>query len=140
MAYCSESDLQARFGAEEVADLLDRNNDSSPDSDALSSAQGNADATIDGYLNGRYDLPLSPVPTLITDIACNIVRYTLWSNNAPDEVRKRYEDSIARLKDIAKGVISLPSTSTKPETAGGIEYDADAEDNRLFTMSALSDF
>lgn len=140
MAYCSQSDLEARFGAQEVADLLDLDNDSSADTNRLSSAQGDADALIDGYLSGRYDLPLDTVPAIIVNLACNIVRYLLCGNNAPEEVRKRYEDSLKQLKDISNGVISLPSTTTKPETAGGISYDEDAYDNRVFTMDTLSDF
>jgi phage gp36-like protein len=140
MAYCSESDLKARFGDQEIDDLLDRDNDSSADTNALSSAQADCDAQIDGYLAAKYSTPLSPVPDIIVGIACNVVRYILWGNKAPEEVRKRYEDARAQLRDIARGVITLPSTSTQVETAGGIEYDEDAYDNRVFTMSTLEDF
>jgi phage gp36-like protein len=122
MAYCSESDLQARFGNEEIADLLDRDNDSSADTGALTSAQSDCDATIDGYISGRYDTPIDPVPTVIVNLASNIVRYILWGNRVPEEVRKRYEDSIKTLKDIQAGKFSLPADTTASESTGGIVY------------------
>lgn len=140
MSYCTEADLKARFGEQEIDDLLDRDNDSSADTNALASAQADSDAQIDGYLAAKYTTPLSPVPDIIVGIACNIVRYILWGNRAPEEVRKRFEDARSQLRDIARGTITLPSTSVQLETAGGIEYDEDAYDNRVFTMSTLSDF
>ena len=122
MAYCSESDLQARFGAEEVADLLDLDNDANPDSNRLTSAQSDCDATIDGYISGRYDVPLVSVPTVIINLASNIVRFLLWGNGAPEEVRKRYDDSIKTLKDIQSGKFNLPLDTTTSESTGGITY------------------
>lgn len=138
MSYCAEADLKARFGDREVDDLLDRDQDDTADTNALTSAQADCDALIDGYLAAKYTTPLSPVPSIIVGIACNVVRYMLYGNNAPEEVRKRYEDSLKQLKDISNGVITLPSDSvTQLETAGGIEY---VEPDRVFTMSSLSDF
>jgi phage gp36-like protein len=122
MAYATEANLQSRFGTQEIADLLDRDNNSTADTNALSSAQEDTDAIIDGYISGRYDTPLDPVPNVIVNIAANIVRYTLWGNNAPEEVRKRYEDSIKTLKDIQSGKFSLPADTTASESTGGIIY------------------
>lgn len=138
MAYCSESDLQARFGTEEIADLLDRDNNSSADTNALSSAQSDADALIDGYISGRYSTPLSTVPNVIVNVACNLVRYTLYSNNAPEEVRNRYKDSIQTLKDIQAGKFSLPVDEVETsESTGGIVYNDDY--TRRFDMTDTND-
>lgn len=137
MPYCTEANLQARFGEQEIADLLDRDNDDSADTGALASAQTDCDALINGYLAAKYTTPLDPIPDIVVGIACNVVRYILWGNGAPEEVRKRYEDSLKQLKDISNGVITLPSTSVVLETAGGIEY---VEPDRVFTMDSLSDF
>lgn len=138
MAYCSEAELQARFGAVEVADLLDRDNSGAADTNALSSAQADADALVDGYLAGRYVVPLETVPALILGISANLVRYILWGNNAPDEIRKRYEDSIARLKDIAAGKLNIPTEVLAASSdASGVEYYAD---DRVFTSDSLAGF
>ena len=140
MAYCSEADLKARFGDTEIDDLLDRDNDSSADTNALASAQTDTDAQIDGYLAARYSTPLTTVPDLVVGIACNICRYILWGNNAPEEVRRRFEDSRTQLRDIAKGTITLPTDEITPMTNGGGVSFVDTYDDRVFTMSTLSDF
>jgi len=138
MSYCAESDLKARFGEQEIDDLLDRDNSGAADTNALASAQTDCDALINGYLAAKYTTPLDPIPDLIVGIACNVCRYILWGNRAPEEVRKRYEDSLKQLKDISNGVITLPSDQVEQlETAGGISY---VEPDRVFTMSSLSDF
>lgn len=138
MAYCTEAELVARFGDVEVADLLDRDNSGTADTNALASAQTDADALIDGYLAGRYSVPLASAPALIVGIAANLVRYILWGNNAPEEIRKRYDDSIARLKDLSAGKLTIPAESLAPlDDAGGVDYYAD---ERIFTSTTLAGF
>lgn len=138
MAYCTQADLIARFGAE-ITELLDKDNSGSEDTNALASAISDADALIDSYIGGRYTVPLSaPIPALINAISCDVTRYKLWGNRAPEHVRQRYDDAVKSLTDIAKAVASLPLTDSAAATgAFGVSYD---EPDRLFTMSNLSDF
>jgi phage gp36-like protein len=109
MPYVTQAQLEQRFGETEVAQLLDRDRNGSADASALTAAQTGADALIDGYLRAAnaQDLPLSTVPSMVTDIAADIVRFKLWDKRAPEEVRKRYEDAIKRLQDIGRGLIKL---------------------------------
>jgi phage gp36-like protein len=139
VGYCNRDDLVQRFGAREIDDLLDRDNNGDDDTDTLQETIEDADALIDGYLGSRYAVPLETVPHLIRSISCDITRYKLWDDNAPDEVRKRYEDAVKQLRDIANGLISLPIDTPPSETggAGGIEYEAN---ERIFTMTTLADF
>ena len=71
-------------------------------------AENDAAGMIDGYLSSRYPLPLAVVPTMVTGWAADVTRYKLWSDRAPDEVRRRYEDALAQLKLLAQGTITLP--------------------------------
>lgn len=138
MSYTSRGELVHHFGEEEIAGLLDRDNDDTEDSGVLTHILSQTDSVIDGYLAALYETPLSPVPQLISCIAGDIARFYLYSNNVPEVVQKRYDDAIKQLKDIAKGLITLPSSQvTKLETAGGVEY---VETERVFTMTTLSDF
>lgn len=139
MTYCAKADLEKRFGTE-IAQLLDRNNDGTEDTGILDTALADTDAEINGYLQGGgYALPLSEVPDLVKAIACDIARYRLWDDRAPEEVRKRYEAAISRLRDIAKGVIRLPlSDGTAVEQTGGAPVYEEVE--RVFTASTLSGF
>lgn len=119
MAYITKAEMLKRFGGE-IDQLLDRDNDGSEDAGVFDDAEQDARALIDGYLATLYTLPLAETPNLIKELAADITRYELWDDRASEEVRKRYEDAIARLKDIAKGLMKLPdSTGTPIETAGG---------------------
>lgn len=107
MSYASLDDLVAAFGQAEVDQLLDRDGSGVHDPGVLEAALADADAEIDGYLVGRYALPLSPVPRLIVRIACDITRYRLWSVNASQEVRRRYEDARRLLDALRQGVVQI---------------------------------
>lgn len=126
--YCTRFDLVARFGSREVDDLLDRNNDQADDSQTLALTVADTDALIDGYLAARYAVPLSPVPQVVTALACDIVRLKLWDDHAPEEVRKRYDDALKVLTNYSKGVMVLVGAmgAVLPESTlssgGGIEF------------------
>lgn len=131
--YCTEQQFEARFGQREYADLLAGGH-------AYAQAENDAASMIDGYMAVRYTLPLLSVPAIVTGWAADITRFKLWDQRAPEEVRKRYEDAIAQLRDLAAGRIDLPpgvdgsAVSTDPLYIDG--YSAE----RVFTMCSLSGF
>ena len=139
MAYCAKSDLVQRFGQREIDDLLDRDNDGDDDASTLDSTIADADSLIDSYVSSKYQTPLDPVPQIIKYISCDITRFMLWDDNAPEEVRNRYNDAIARLKDIAKGMMKLPATAliSIANPSGGVDY---YEEERVFTRDSLAGF
>lgn len=138
MTYCTRADLEARFGAREIADLLDTEPNGTEDTGRLDGALADADALIDGYLATRYAVPIpAPVPPIVVGIACDLARLRLWDDNAPEEVRKRYDDAIKLLRDMSAGKASIPGASPATAEGGGIEY---AETERIFTMDSLRGF
>ena len=111
MAYLTVNDLQARYPAD--AYLL-------ADTDAVSAAIADAVAEADGYLAGRYSLPLPAVPPVLVGRLCDMARYRLWRDEASDEVRTRYRDAVAWLRDLSAGRAALvfaadPNTNLTPE-------------------------
>ena len=111
MAYLTVDDLQARYPAD--AYLL-------ADTDAVSAAIADAVAEADGYLAGRYSLPLPAVPPVLVGRLCDMARYRLWRDEASDEVRTRYRDAVAWLRDLSAGRAALvfaadPNTNLTPE-------------------------
>jgi phage gp36-like protein len=107
VSYITQQELTRRFGEDEVIQLTDRARTGAVDTDVLDQAIDDAGAEIDGYLAGRYRLPLDPVPRALVPLAANIVRYRLYDDAAPDEVRSRYEDAVKFLTALAKGQFSL---------------------------------
>lgn len=78
-----------------------------------------ASARIDGYLRGRYLLPLSsPYPAEIVACTTALAAYSVLSRRGFDphagtdaNVRVRYEDAISWLERIAQGKVNLAALS-----------------------------
>lgn len=111
MSYATRTDLEQRYGADEVSQR-----EAALPAGAVDRALADAGALIDGYLTGRYVLPLSPVPGNLEQVACAIARYNLLGDAVTDRARNDYTDAIAWLRDVQSGRVLLDS-SFKAESA-----------------------
>ncbi len=107
MAYCTQDDLITRYGEEELIQLTDATGAGVINADTVARAIADAAGEIDGYLAGRYSVPLSPVPKSIERIACDIARYYLYADQITEAVKKRYDDAVLFLRGIARGDIHV---------------------------------
>ncbi|QEW05654.1 gp436 family protein [Nitrincola iocasae] len=106
--YATTQDMINRFGEDELQLLTDRDGSLGAIADlVLDQAIADASAEIDGYLGGRYQLPLPTVPAVLTRICCDIARYLLHDEQAPEQLQKRYAEVVAFLRSLGKGEISL---------------------------------
>jgi len=82
-----------------------------------------ATSTINGYLAGRFVLPLVTVPDVIPRLAAEITRYFLYDEQPSELVTKRYEGAVKTLEQISKGIISLglDSNTESPVVDTGAE-------------------
>lgn len=107
--YASTDNMLSRFGEQDLI-LLTERVDSVPgeiNQALLSQALIDASAEIDGYIVGRYSLPLVTVPTVLERNCCDIARYFLYGDRAPEQVEKRYQAVVKFLTSVSKGDISL---------------------------------
>lgn len=133
MPYITDADFEKAFGSAELEDLTRDDND-------FARAELAASGLIDGYLASRYALPLANVPAMVKGWALDIARYRLWDEQAPEEVRRRYEDALAQLKDVAKGLIALPPDAAGlPPATSGVYFDG-YSDERIMTSDNLKAF
>lgn len=117
MTYATQLDLENAFGAAEILHLADRDGDGVAEAAVLNAILARADALIDGYLAGRYAVPVAaPVPMTLVATAGDLARYWLYDDAAPERIREAYEDAIAWLRDVAAGRIglNLPATGANP--------------------------
>ncbi len=129
--YITDAEFEQAFGQTEAADLLADGND-------FAKAELAAGSLINGYIAGRYPVPLASTPELVKGWALDITRYRLWDDHAPEEVRRRYEDALAQLKLLADGKISLPIADAEP--TGG-QFVTDHYSNcRVFDECSLRGF
>lgn len=107
--YASQSDLELRFGLDELIQLTDRASPPTGGVDAavLAHALAAAASEIDGYISMVYARPLVAVPPRLVDLACDIARYHLYTHAAPDLVVERYKSAIAFLRLVSSGDASL---------------------------------
>ena len=140
MGYAVKQDMIDRFAESELVQLTDRTGAAVAINDvALSRALSDADAEIDGYLMGRYTLPLANSPRMLIGIACDVARYRLYDDRVTEQVSKRYDDAVKLLRLIGEGKISIgpnSSTDTTPAAGGVSSFGND----RVFTGSTLADY
>lgn len=103
--YLTEAQFERRFGQRELVDLQEGGA-------SFGQTENEAAGLIDGYLATRYTLPLLSVPLMLQGWAADVTRFKLWGERAPDEVRRRYEDALEQLQQLAKGLIALPPDAT----------------------------
>jgi phage gp36-like protein len=138
--YCTQDDLIKRFGEEELIDLTDLTNTGSVDADRVSERIAEATSFINGYLQGRIQLPLTDVPAVIERFACDITRYHLYINGRPDEVEANYKSAVAYLRDVAAGKVSLGVDATQEAPAPAANSVLMESDGRVFGRRTSKDF
>ncbi len=117
MPYASQADLVTRFGSQELIELTDRANGNAIDSAIVTVALADADAIIDGYLVGRYAVPVTPTPALVLRVAADIARFLLHKDRPTESVRQAYEDALKMLADLSKGFAALAGAAPAPVNA-----------------------
>lgn len=137
MAYAVLQDLITRFSERRLIQLTDRFDPPAQviDETVTSDALKHADDLIEGYVRDRYALPFAATPPILNGVACDIAYFRLFQEPT-DEARKRYDEALRTLRDIAKGLIKLP-------VEGGVEAPSRAtvvtsrQSERLFDRCTL---
>lgn len=139
MPYADQQALIERFGESELIRLSDHNNTGVIDAGVVAGKLADADAEIDGYLAGRYTLPLTTVPEALRRIACDIARYHLYDDRVTEAVQKRYDDAVKFLVMVSKGQVQLgvDTGGNTPQTGAAPEYYVG---DQVFDARTLRDF
>ena len=87
-AYCDKSDLVERFGAAEIAQLLDPDGAGQESSERLAAAVGAAAGEIDARIGPAYKLPIDNPRDypLLVQAACFLAREALYDDAPPERV------------------------------------------------------
>lgn len=122
MTYATPSDLIARFGEPELIQQTDLEGTGAYDPDTVGRALEDATSLINGYVSGRYALPLATVPDLLVSLCCDLARYALYVDAVPDLVKTRRDDAVAALREVSAGRLHLDvgaaGDDATPTTAG----------------------
>lgn len=112
MAYLSLQDLELATPAQTLIWLsADDPVATAPNTAVIAEAMSYADNVIDGYLRGRYTLPLPSVPPILSDIGVSLARHWLYSRRpegeTPDTVVRMYKGALEMLAGLRDGAITL---------------------------------
>ncbi|MGV6839988.1 MAG: gp436 family protein [Planktomarina sp.] len=129
MPYATQDDI-IRLYSQNALYVADRDGNGVPEQDAVQSALSMASSEIDSFLGVRYAVPVSPVPDLLVQFAVDMALYRLASSRdmLSDEHRRRYEDAVSHLKQIAAGKAALiiPVDPDAPPAQSGADVEIDA--------------
>lgn len=122
MRYCTRADLGHAIPQ---MTLIQLSNDdpaaTQPNESVIDDGVRQAQELVDGYLRGRYHLPLDPVPTMLRDAVVYLARHWLYQRRPegalPDAVKDSRKDTLKLLENIRDGVVTLglPTGHAAPE-------------------------
>ena len=122
MDYCTIEDIETQPSTPTLIQLTSDDGQEAVDRVVAQEAILYSSTLIDGYLRGRYTLPLDAHFPLLRILAIDLSIHRLYSRRMRDEmpevIENNYKNAISTLKDIQKGVISLQSENDSLETAG----------------------
>jgi phage gp36-like protein len=150
MAYCTQTGdtagdiAPAKISIVQLKKLTSEDGTSVVQS-VVDAAIADAGADIDSYAGRRYVVPFSPVPAKVKQLAVALAVYNLhekrlavFGGKIPESIRAMYDDAIAFLKDVAKGlaVIDGAVTPTASTARTGGSFQAN---DRTFTKDSMDD-
>lgn len=118
--YATVDDMVGRFGRVEVTRLsqIEDRETTEIDEEKVARAIGDATAIVDGYLRGRYQVPvINPHADLIR-ATCILARYDLAKSDRSDptdQMQKDYDDVIRWLTDVQKGIVKLAAKTANEQ-------------------------
>ena len=142
MPYCTLADIDAP--EQDLIDLTDDSASGIIDQTVVDKAIAYAGEMIDGYLRGKYALPLDPVPPLLTQLAASISLRKIYGHRprtvVPDSLADEYKAVIRTLEKISKGEIVLGTTGLTPDPITTSAKAQVVAPDRVFSRKSLKGY
>lgn len=111
MPYCTLEDIKKAIPEENLIQTTDDEGFGVVNVERVDEAINSADQLIDGYLRGRYTLPLNPIPGLIKKLSIDLAIFYVYSRRfeleMPQTMTDRFKNAVKILEQIQKGLIKL---------------------------------
>lgn len=152
MVYAAPSDMIARYPNRDLVQLTNEDpTQTTVNQTVLQQALADASAEIDGYLEGRFALPLTDPPAVLNRLACDVAMYRLQALRPLHdlaEARRRYDDALTLLMRVADGTLTLGlalDNQEPGEAAGAVVTEAGGDSagtlpRRVFSRGNLKGF
>ena len=147
MEYCTIEDIETQTSTPTLIQLTSDDGQETVNRVVALEAVLYSSTLIDGYLRGRYSLPLNTHFPLLRILAIDISIYRLYArrmrNEMPEVIETAYKNAISTLRDIQKGVISLQAENDLFETSSfnAQEYKTNKSIlDKLFCKERMSEY
>ena len=144
--YCTSQDIEKQITTPTLIQLTSDNSQDAVDETVTYEAILYSSTLIDGYLRGKYSLPLDTHFPLLRIIAIDLSIYRLYGRrlqaDMPDSILAQYKEAIKTLEKIQKGIITLEiQTETSTNQIQSKEYLSNKISNdRLFNHEVMSEY
>lgn len=139
--YCTLEDIKKQVQEATLVEITDDNLSNEINTEVIDEIILYSQTLIDGYLRGRYTLPLPLAPEIIKNIAVDLSIYRLYSRrfhtDMPESIKDKYKNATKLLEQIQKGIISLGiEVAGSPSELGEYRTNKTFQD-RIFTKKFL---
>lgn len=144
MDYCTIADIEKQISTQTLAQLT--NDEGGADVDAVVAEEAiiYASVLINGYLRGRYTLPLNTHFPLLRILAIDLAIYRLYNRrmhtDLPASIQEQYKNTIKTLSDLQKGIITLDNAVTDEPLKSGQYLSNKSPRDRDFSKQVLKGF
>lgn len=140
MSYAVIDDVRKQIRESELISLTDEGDLGVVNATVVDNAIDAASVEIDGYLGGRYTLPLDTVPNILNKLCVDIAIYNLYSlgDGPPENREQRYNNAIVFLKAVSEGKISLGAND--PEGTGPGDTAEVSSSESVFSNDTLKNY
>lgn len=147
MTYCTVSDIQAVITADDLVQLTNDAGGDTVDTAKITDAINYVDNIINGYIRGRYSLPLASIPDELKFLAVDFAVYRLYSRRinteVPESVAEKHRSVIKTLELVQKGLFNLGVESTSAYGNPGLKTNKDtypSSVNRFYDRKKWDDY
>jgi len=143
MAYSTLADILAMVQEDTLRQMTDDDMNGVVDTAKVDAAILTADEIINGFLRGRYTVPLTTVPPLVMGLSRDLAIYEVYSRRGeggcPDNVVKRADNVRKMLGQIQRGEMLLDVTLPDVSEIAPLKTNK-TDDDRVFTKTFLEGF
>jgi len=118
MSYVTNTQIETRLGTAAYVQLTDDDGDQQADAAVVDEARLGAEGEVESYLARRYAVPIDltqhpEVGDVLASIVLDLVELRLRSRRPPipEVTLKRHADALQWLRDVADGLVELPSVT-----------------------------
>ena len=142
--YCSVEDIEKQITHETLVQLTNDNSLPEVDEAVTFEAILYSSTLIDGYLRGRYNLPLDTNLPLLRIIAIDLSIYRLYSRrlqaDMPESILAQYKETIKTLDKIQKGTITLELENSQEALQNNESLTNKNPNDRIFSHEVLNGY